>query len=155
MGCGAWGRYILRDLVSLGCEVPVVARSERSVANAREGGAATIVGSIEELPEVAGVVVATPTSSHAEVVEEALGLGVPVYVEKPLTDDAAAAERLAAQAPDRLFVMDKWRYHPGVEALAELARSDELGARGRPPHDADRLGQLARRRRRRLDPRTP
>ena len=27
----------------------------------------------------------------------------------------------------RLFVMDKWRYHPGIERLAALARDKELG----------------------------
>ena len=90
----------------------------------RARAAAEIVGSVDELPEVEGIVVATPTSTHAEVVEEALGLGVPVFVEKPLTDDAAAAERLASAAEDRLFVMDKWRYHSGgalvVRRIAEL-----------------------------------
>ena len=40
VGCGRWGRHILRDLIALGCEVPVVARSEASVERAREGGAA-------------------------------------------------------------------------------------------------------------------
>jgi len=60
-------------------------------------------------------------------VERALERGVPVFVEKPLTDDLAAADRLAEAAPDRLFVMDKWRYHPGVELLAALARDRELG----------------------------
>ena len=39
VGCGNWGRHILRDLVSLGCEVPVVVRSQESKARAREGGA--------------------------------------------------------------------------------------------------------------------
>jgi predicted dehydrogenase len=127
VGCGRWGRHILRDLRSLDCEVPVVARSAASRERAREGGAAEIVDSIGSLREVDGVVVATPTSTHAEVVEEALALGVPVYVEKPLTADLASARRLAEAAPDRLFVMDKWRYHPGVRELARIARSRELG----------------------------
>ena len=52
---------------------------------------------------------------------------VPIFVEKPLTDDPAAADRLAAAAGDHLFVMDKWRYHPGVELLRELARNGSLG----------------------------
>lgn len=126
-GCGRWGRHILRDLHSLGCEVPVVARSAESRQRAVDGGAAEIVATMADLGEVEGVVVATPTSTHAGVVEEALALGVPVFVEKPLTADLASARRLAAAAPDRLFVMDKWRYHPGVAELARIARSGELG----------------------------
>lgn len=128
LGCGRWGRNILRDLLSLGCEVPVVARSEASIGRAREGKASEIVPDVASLGEVDGVVIATPTATHAEVVGEALELGVPVYVEKPLTNDVAAARRLAEAAPDRLFVMDKWRYHPGILELARIARSRELGA---------------------------
>lgn len=128
LGCGRWGRHILRDLLSLGCEVPVVARSEASIARAREGNASAIVADIASLGAVDGVVVSTPTATHAEVVGEALELGVPVFVEKPLTNDVDAARRLAAAAPDRLFVMDKWRYHPGVLELARIVRSGELGA---------------------------
>jgi predicted dehydrogenase len=127
VGCGRWGKNILHDLRALGCEVAVVARSAESRARAEAGGAASVVGSIGELPEVEGVVVATPISTHAAVVVEALGLGVPVFVEKPLTDDPVTAERLAGEADGRLFVMDKWRYHPGVELLGELARGGELG----------------------------
>ena len=128
VGCGRWGRHILRDLNSLGCEVPVVARSEASRERAREGGAASIVADVAALEGIDGVVVSTPTSTHAEVIEEALALGVPVYVEKPLTADVASARRLAEAASERLFVMDKWRYHPGVQELARIARSGELGS---------------------------
>ncbi len=128
VGSGGWGRHILRDLVTLGCEVPVVARSQESRARAEEGGAREIVGDIASLPRVDGVVVATPTSTHAAVLEEALELGVPVYCEKALSDDATAAERLAESGAGRLFVMDKWRYHPGVLALAAIARERRLGA---------------------------
>lgn len=127
VGCGRWGKNILHDLCALGCEVAVVARSAESRARAEAGGAATVVGSVAELPEVEGIVVATPISTHSAVVEEALGPGVPVFTEKPLTDDPVTAEQLAAAADGRLFVMDKWRYHPGVELLGELARSGELG----------------------------
>lgn len=128
VGCGSWGRYILRDLVALGCEVSVVARSEPSRGRAQDGGAAGIVPDVASLPRVDGVVVATPTSTHAAVLDEALALGVPVFCEKPLTDDPGAAARLAELAPDRLFVMDKWRYHPGVLELAAIAQERRLGA---------------------------
>jgi predicted dehydrogenase len=62
------------------------------------------------------------------VVESVLALEVPVFVEKPLTCDEQDAARIVDRAPNRVFVMDKWRYHPGVAALARIARSGELGA---------------------------
>lgn len=127
VGCGHWGRNILRDLVSLGCTVPVVVRSAANVSEARRLGADQIVPSVADLPRLDGVVVATPTSTHADVLDEVLPLGVPVYVEKPLTLDTESADRLAATAGDRLFVMDKWRHHPGVQLLARIAREGELG----------------------------
>jgi predicted dehydrogenase len=125
VGCGKWGQFILRDLLSLGCSVTVVARSAES--RARAEGAAEIVGSVDDLPELDGIVIATPTTTHAAVIEQALEHGVPVYAEKPLTNDPAAADRLVALAGNRLFVMDKWRYHPGVELLRDLARDGSLG----------------------------
>lgn len=127
VGCGKWGRFVLRDLVALGSEVTVAVRSGDGRAAALRGGAADAVETVDNLTEVEGIVVATPTKTHAAVVESALEHGVPVFVEKPMTDDLAAAVRLAGAAPDRLFVMDKWRYHPGVELLAGVARDGELG----------------------------
>ena len=127
VGCGRWGRFILRDLVSLGCEVAVVAISSDGHRNAVEGGAWAVVSRIEALPEIAGAVVASPTVTHAEVIESLLARNIPIFTEKPLAPSRADAARLAALAPERLFVMDKWRYHPGVEALAAIARSGELG----------------------------
>jgi predicted dehydrogenase len=109
--------------------VHVVARSPESVGRARDGGATSIVAAIADLPAVEGAVVASTTGSHADVARELLAtITGPVFVEKPLTDDAAAAAGLAEQHGDRLFVMDKWRYHPAVAELARIARSGELGA---------------------------
>lgn len=127
VGCGNWGRHILRDLVALGCEVAVVARSDESKARAREGGAAAIVESVASLPPLDGAVVATSTTTHAAVIDELLPLGVPVFCEKPLTSDPDEANRLAALAPETLFMMDKWRYHAGVVELAAIARERRLG----------------------------
>ena len=128
VGCGGWGRLILRDLVAAGARVHVVARSEASIERAHAGGAQSIVPTVADLPTIRGVVICTPTPTHARLAEEALARGVPVFVEKPLADEAADAERLARDFDGRLFVMDKWRYHAGVLALARIARSGELGA---------------------------
>lgn len=127
-GIGNWGRHILRDLKSLGCEVHVVARSEASVARAHEHGADSIVGSVGELPQLDAAVAAPIATRHAEVVEQlAAHTAGPIFCEKPMTADVAEAERLAATLPDRLFVMDKWRYHAGILKLARLAKAGELG----------------------------
>jgi predicted dehydrogenase len=128
VGCGAWGANILRDLRDLGRRVVVIARGERSATRAREGGAELVVASLAELPAVAGAVVATPATTHAEVCRALLTRGLKVFCEKPLTVDLAQAQAVAAEWPDDLFVMDKWRYHGGVEALRDLAADGELGA---------------------------
>jgi predicted dehydrogenase len=105
----------------------VVARSEASIARANEGGAAAIVPDVAALPELDAVVVATTTSTHADVVDQLLERAIPVFCEKPLTDDPQDASRLAASAPQLLFVLDKWRYHPGIVELAAIARERRLG----------------------------
>jgi predicted dehydrogenase len=128
VGCGVWGAHVLRDLRSLACDVRVVARSPESVRRAKDGGATAIVSDLTELGDIHGVVVVTPIATHASVVEQVLRLDVPSFVEKPLCDDAADATHLAEEGAGRIFVMDKWRYHPGVGALAELARSQVLGS---------------------------
>jgi predicted dehydrogenase len=127
VGCGNWGKHILRDLKTLGCQVSVVARSPESRGRAEAGGAARVVAYSDQLGGVEGVVIATPTFLHADSIEEVLDRGVPVFVEKPLTNDSARARAIANAAPDRVFVMDKWRYHPGIELLARLARNGDLG----------------------------
>jgi predicted dehydrogenase len=41
--------------------------------------------------------------------------------------DGPSAQRLAASAQGRLFVMHKWRYHPGIEELRRICERGELG----------------------------
>lgn len=129
VGFGRWGRLIFRDLRSLGASVAVVVPSEERRREALESGAVAAVGAVEDLPEVDAAVVATPTASHAEVTERLLGtIEGPIYVEKPLTCDVEDARRILRRAGPRVFVMDKWRYHGGIQALRDLARSGRLGA---------------------------
>lgn len=127
VGCGRWGRNILRDLAALGRPAIVVDVSAEALAAAAPLSHATRPRlDIDE--RVAGVIVATPATDHAATIAQVARLNAPIFVEKPLACSIADAERAAALAGDRLFVMDKWRYHPGIEALAVLARSGELGA---------------------------
>jgi len=131
IGCGRWGRHILRDLNSLGCEVHVVAVSATSLRHAREGGASSVVPTIGALPDfLDGAVVAVPTISHFMVIRELMdrfNRAVPIFCEKPLCIDRDEACYLTEQMSGKLFVMHKWRYHQGILELARLAREEYLG----------------------------
>jgi len=129
VGCGKWGKYILRDLKKLGCITHVVARSSNSISNAKTYSADHIISSIEEFPDnMNGYVVAVTTSKHAEIIYQLLERNKPIYVEKPLTDNLEDARNIFAQAKDRIFVMDKWRYHSAVNELADIVKSKEFGS---------------------------
>lgn len=127
IGCGAWGRHILRDLKSCGAIVHVVAKSDASRRNAAAQNADSIAAELGDLPPVDGYIVATPSSLHAEIIEALLPTKRPIYTEKPLTTDVASARRIAATAGDRVFVMQKWRYHPVIERMRQEIAAGALG----------------------------
>ncbi len=118
---------IFRDLRSIGVSVHVAVPSPSSQNAAREAGAETVCSRASDLPDCDGYVVAAPTIHHAACIGEIARRERPVFVEKPLTTEPATAHSLASTLEGRLFVMDKWRYHPGVLKLAELAKSGALG----------------------------
>ncbi|MGH2764809.1 MAG: Gfo/Idh/MocA family oxidoreductase, partial [Actinomycetota bacterium] len=94
VGFGRWGRVIFRDLTALGAAVVVSVPSDESRRRAEAAGAAAVVARVEDLPDADGAVVATPTATHAEIVERLLDrFSVPVFVEKPLTSNVEDARR--------------------------------------------------------------
>ena len=135
-------RHILRDLKSAGCWVAVAAASTESRANAQAGGADAVVAAIDDLPQVHAAVVAVPTHLHGEVVLRLAGRGCPIFCEKPLTSDVASARRIVETAGERVFVMDKWRYHRSTRC-ATLPRR---GVRPRPRYQRSRAMGSPRRR---------
>ena len=88
---------------------------------------------IEDLLEdesLDAIVLATPVPSHAELAVRVLEAGKHCFVEKPLAQSVADAERAVAaaeQAGRTLMVGHLLEYHPGVRKLKELASSGELG----------------------------
>lgn len=127
IGCGAWGSLIVRDLVSLGCQVSVADPSPESAIAARTMGAHEVVGSIDELGELDGYVIASPSRMHVAHLEQLLPRDRPIFCEKPLATSMADIERLRARASGLVFSMEKWRYHPGITWLAQCARERRLG----------------------------
>ena len=129
IGCGRWGRNILRDLLSVGCEVSVAEHSQDGRAHAREAGASDTCANIADMDQdLDGYIVAVQTDRHYSVLRQLAETGKPVFVEKPMVPDMARAKEIRELMGERLFVMHKWRYHPGVEALARLRTEGRFGA---------------------------
>jgi predicted dehydrogenase len=100
VGAGAWGRNHVRVMASLGALAGVVevAAGPREHLRERYPGL-TVWSSLDQvLPYVDGVVVATPSPSHASLAARVLLAGKGVLVEKPMTLHVAEAEALAELA---------------------------------------------------------
>ena len=93
LGCGRWGRFILRDLKQWGAHVTVLAVGERSRMNAQEGQANAVVTRLEDMPAVDGYVVAVPTAL--------LGLAGLVHLMRHRGHEAAALPAGSARTSSR------------------------------------------------------
>ena len=83
-------------------------------------------------PSLDAVALATPVATHADLAVRVLEAGKHCFVEKPLAQTVADAERAvaAAEASGRvLMVGHLLEYHPGVQRLKQLVDSGELGER--------------------------
>jgi len=128
VGCGRWGRWILRDLKQLGAIVHVVASSPQSIENAKTYNADQIVSSINELNfNLDGYVIASITTAHFDNIQFLKERGKPIYVEKPLSIHLEDVEKLNTNSSNQVFVMHKWRYHPGVIKIREIIDSNTYG----------------------------
>jgi len=135
-GLGYWGPNLARNFGSLeGCELAWCCDAdpqarERLAARHPE---ARFTGRFEDLledPQLDAVVLATPVPSHAELAERVLRAGKHCFVEKPLAQSAADAERVVAAAREAgrvLMVGHLLLFHPGVRKLKEIADSGQLG----------------------------
>ena len=137
VGLGYWGPNLARNVaatpgarLSWLCDSDPAARER--VAAALPAGT-RLSDSLDELladDELDGVLLATPVPSHAELAIRVLTAGKHCFVEKPLAQSLADAQRVldAAAASGRvLMVGHLLEYHPGVRALAQLIAAGELG----------------------------
>jgi predicted dehydrogenase len=94
---------------------------------------AQITADFDELlddEELAAVVIATPSSTHADLVERALAAEKHVFVEKPMALSGECALRLVRTAEQRgrsLMVGHVLLFHPAVRMLKELLTGGALG----------------------------
>ncbi|RMH59489.1 MAG: gfo/Idh/MocA family oxidoreductase [Bacteroidetes bacterium] len=136
VGVGYWGQNLLRNFAALP-DARVVQVCDRRTdlldrAARRYPGLTTTTdyGDLLDHPEIEAIVVATETPQHVALAEAALEAGKHVFVEKPLAQSVAEAERLVAlaEARDRrLMVGHLLLYHPAFRYVEDLIRRGELG----------------------------
>jgi len=81
-------------------------------------------------PEVNAIYVATPPSSHEEYTLAAINAGKPVYVEKPMANDYAAARHMAEAAANnniKLVVAHYRREQPRFRKVKQLIDEKAIG----------------------------
>ena len=132
IGCGHWGRHIIRNLSQLGslCAVSDLSHSRATDFSAQFNVPARTLLDLLSDDEVEAVAIATPAALHAEHAMRALEAGKHVFVEKPLAMTVSDGQRLAAIARERqkvLMVGHVLRYHPVIRKLIEEVRSGRLG----------------------------
>jgi len=135
-GLGYWGPNLARNFAAIdGCELTWCcdASEEARARWAPSFPGARLTADLDDLlsdPELDAVVLATPVPTHGSLAERVLRAGKHCFVEKPLAQSVAEAERAVAAAEETgrtLMVGHLLEYHPGVAKLKEIADSGELG----------------------------
>jgi predicted dehydrogenase len=136
VGLGYWGPNLARNFAAIpGCELawccdPWPPARERAAARFPEARLTDELAELLADPSLDAIVVATPVPSHAGLAVSVLESGKHCFVEKPLAQSVAEAERAVAVAAANgrvLMVGHLLEYHPGVQRLKDLADSGELG----------------------------
>lgn len=128
IGCGKWGSNILRDLIALNCKVYVVDIDPLAASTAVRNGAVDAFLKITDLPGCDGYIVAVSIPDLAKETARLLQYKKPIFSEKTLCLSLSDYEHLKnADGEKFIFVMHKWHYHPGIEALRLVAQSGEVG----------------------------
>jgi predicted dehydrogenase len=137
VGLGYWGPNLARNFDRLGdtelrwiCDPDAASRERWSP----QFPSTRVTAELDDLlndETLDAIVLATPVPLHAELALRVLDAGKHCFVEKPLAQSVADAERVcdAAEAAGKLLMVGHLlEYHPGVRKLKEVADSGELGA---------------------------
>lgn len=134
VGCGIWGRNIVRNFYNLGALHTVCDIDEENLkmVQAQYDGTHTTKDFNELLnnPEIKAICVVTPSHTHFGLVKKALEAHKHVYVEKPISTVADEARKLKDLADEKgliLMVGHLLLYHPAVNRLKMLVQDGVLG----------------------------
>jgi UDP-2-acetamido-3-amino-2,3-dideoxy-glucuronate N-acetyltransferase len=131
IGCGYWGRNLVRNFSALGalgaiCDDDPAVAASLATPEAPARSLDDILGD----PAITAVAIATPAATHAALVRRCLLAGKDVFVEKPMALKVGEAKpliELAARSGRVLMVGHLLQYHPAFLRLKELCRAGTIG----------------------------
>lgn len=134
LGCGYWGKNLVRNFNQLGalaavCDPSILGR--QTAAQIAPG--LPILEAFENVledPSIEGVAIATPAATHHSIVIAALRAGKHVFVEKPLALSVGQGREMLAEAERvgrTLMVGHLLQYHPYVRKILEMNAAGALG----------------------------
>ncbi|QMS88476.1 Gfo/Idh/MocA family oxidoreductase [Nostoc edaphicum CCNP1411] len=139
IGVGRWGVHLLRNFLAHP-EVNVVAvvdpHPERLAAIKQQFDLdenvllTTQWQDLKKVPGLTGVAIATPATTHYDLIKDALQHGYHVLAEKPLTLDPAECRELCQLAEQHhliLMVDHTYLFHPAVEQGQTVVQAGKLG----------------------------
>jgi predicted dehydrogenase len=136
IGAGHWGPHLIRNFNdNLSSQVLWVAETDevRRKMIAERFPSTSVTAEIEDVladDRVDAVVVATPTSTHAEIVTKVLEAGKHVLVEKPIAHDLDDSLALCQFADDNdlvLMVGHVFLFNPAFRAAKDYIDRGDLG----------------------------
>jgi UDP-N-acetylglucosamine 3-dehydrogenase len=134
IGTGRWGTNHLRVLSHLPVELYVAEISEAERRKCLAYGIAPdhITDNYMEFIEIVSAVdVVTPAPSHYALCKELLERDKSVFLEKPIAETSAQAEKLAVLASERELVLQVghiFRFDPATDFIKEYLKGGEMGA---------------------------
>jgi UDP-2-acetamido-3-amino-2,3-dideoxy-glucuronate N-acetyltransferase len=133
IGCGYWGKNLIRNFHELGALAALCDNEQERLDGQKEKYSVPGCLRLEEMlamPEVRAVAIAAPAAQHYAIAKQALLAGKDVFVEKPLAlriQDGEELVEIAKRHSRILMVGHLLHYHPAVTELKRLVQSGELG----------------------------
>ncbi len=135
LGAGRIGQIHGRNIAAHpGAELTAIADALPSAAEAlakETGGRVATIEAVLDDPQIDAVVIATPTDTHANLVEIAAQAGKAVFCEKPVDLEAARIQTcldIVAQSGRPLMIGFNRRFDPSFAALKARVDQGEIGA---------------------------
>jgi Predicted dehydrogenases and related proteins len=131
IGCGYWGKNLVRNFAELGVLHAVCDANQELVTKTSQIYDVVAYNFDEVLKSDSdGVVIAAPAAQHFELTYKALQAGKHVFVEKPLSLKVEEAKKLcdlALEVNRELMVGHLLQYHPAFLELKQLIKKGDLG----------------------------